>query len=199
MDVKILIISSVIAYFLGSIPWGYILVKLFVRKDVREIGSGNIGATNVTRTGSKFLGVLTLILDGLKGYVSIYIADYLSKGDYRIVLLAGILAIFGHCYTIFLKFKGGKGVATSAGVFLALKPICVLYSLIFFLVVVAIKRYVSLGSILGALSFPLFLYLTGERDPYLIVGSLLVALIIVYRHKENIDRLLKGQENKIKL
>ncbi len=199
MDIKVLIVSSAIAYFLGSIPWGFILVKLFVKKDVREIGSGNIGATNVTRTGNKFLGILTLLLDGLKGYFSIYIADYLSKGDYRIVLLAGILAILGHCYTVFLNFKGGKGVATSAGVFLALKPICVLYAFILFLVVVAIKKYVSLGSILSALSFPLFLYLTGERNIYLIVGSLIVALVIVYRHKENISRLIKGEENKLKL
>ncbi len=198
MNAKILIISSLIAYFLGSIPWGYLLVKIFVKKDVREIGSGNIGATNVTRTGNKFLGILTLILDALKGFFAVHIAFILSNGDYRITILGGIFAILGHCYTIFLKFKGGKGVATSAGVFLAIKPICVLFSFFLFIVVVAIKRYVSLGSILGALSFPLFLFLMGEKDIFLILGSLIVAIIIVIRHRENIQRLLKGKENKLK-
>src|SRR5262244_1538165 len=158
-----------VSYLLGSIPFGYLLVKVFRGEDIRLSGSGNIGATNVARSGAKGLGILTLVLDALKGYLAVLHAGYLAHQDlqhadialrqpdlvYHMMALAALAAVTGHIFPVWLKFKGGKGVATALGVFIPLFPKALLVSLIIFVVCVAISRYVSLGSILATLSFPI--------------------------------------------
>jgi glycerol-3-phosphate acyltransferase PlsY len=219
------LIIVVVSYLLGSIPFGYLLVRIFRGQDVRHTGSGNIGATNVARTGSKGLAIATLLLDALKGYFAVAFAFWLA-GSYRfatssippslygslpppmdsrtIFLLASIAAfcaILGHMFPGWLCFRGGKGVATAAGAFVALAPKCLLLSLLLFVVVFALTRYVSLGSIVAAASFPWFvLWLNpAERNtaPILLVITASSALVIV-RHKDNIRRLLTGTENRFR-
>lgn len=215
----------VVSYLLGSIPFGYLLVRIFRGQDVRHTGSGNIGATNVARAGSKGLAIVTLILDALKGYVAVAFAFWLAGShrftagniqpnlydsspqmiDSRTVFLlaavAAFCAILGHMFTVWLRFKGGKGVATAAGAFVALAPKCLLLSLLLFAIVFALTRYVSLGSIVAAASFPwLVLWLNpAERNtaPILLVITASAALIIA-RHKDNIRRLLAGTENRFR-
>src|SRR5581483_226156 len=182
-----LIFILAISYLLGSIPFGYLLVRIFRGQDVRKTGSGNIGATNVARTGSKGLAVATLLLDALKGYVAVAFAEWLashaaitmSSGDhatvemisphtgYILAGLAALCAILGHMFTPWLGFKGGKGVATALGAFAAIAPRAVLVSLAVFIIVVAIGRYVSLGSILGTAAFPIACWwlVPAMRDP----------------------------------
>ncbi len=215
----------VVSYLLGSIPFGYLLVRIFRGQDVRHTGSGNIGATNVARAGSKGLAIVTLILDALKGYVAVAFAFWLAGShrftagniqpslydsspqmiDSRMIFLlaavAAFCAILGHMFTVWLRFKGGKGVATAAGAFVALAPKCLLLSLLLFAIVFALTRYVSLGSIVAAASFPwLVLWLNpAERNtaPILLVITASAALIIA-RHKDNIRRLLAGTENRFR-
>ncbi|MGA3053044.1 MAG: glycerol-3-phosphate 1-O-acyltransferase PlsY [Candidatus Korobacteraceae bacterium] len=221
----LLLIIVVVSYLLGSIPFGYLLVRIFRGQDVRHTGSGNIGATNVARAGSKGLAIVTLILDALKGYVAVAFAFWLAGShrftagniqpnlydsspqmiDSRTVFLlaavAAFCAILGHMFTVWLRFKGGKGVATAAGAFVALAPKCLLLSLLLFAIVFALTRYVSLGSIVAAASFPwLVLWLNpAERNtaPILLVITASAALIIA-RHKDNIRRLLAGTENRFR-
>jgi glycerol-3-phosphate acyltransferase PlsY len=221
----LLLIIVVVSYLLGSIPFGYLLVRIFRGQDVRHTGSGNIGATNVARAGSKGLAIVTLILDALKGYVAVAFAFWLAGShrftagniqpslydsspqmiDSRMIFLlaavAAFCAILGHMFTVWLRFKGGKGVATAAGAFVALAPKCLLLSLLLFAIVFALTRYVSLGSIVAAASFPwLVLWLNpAERNtaPILLVITASAALIIA-RHKDNIRRLLAGTENRFR-
>src|SRR5262245_39906239 len=154
---------ALVAYLLGSIPFGYILVKLFLKQDIRQTGSGNIGATNVARSGAKGLAIATLLLDAAKGFLAVAIANVMwpyrldpeiHTGNYLPLALAALFAIIGHGFPVWLNFKGGKGVATALGAFAALAPLAVLAVLAVFLVTLAITRYVSLGSILSALVFP---------------------------------------------
>lgn len=208
------ILVAAVAYLLGSIPFGYILVRLFTGADVRAQGSGNIGATNVARTGKKGLAVATLLLDALKGWVAVYIvfeasASIFSYGPHGYVLdhqqilplasLAALFAILGHMFPIWLKFKGGKGVATGLGVFVALAPKPVLVVLVAFLIVVGISRYVSLGSIIAAALFPIaFFYLNPQqRTPAILAMISGVSLLIIWKHRENIRRLIAGSEHKL--
>ena len=212
-----------VSYLLGSIPFGYLLVRIFRGQDVRNTGSGNIGATNVARTGSKGLAIATLVLDALKGYLAVAFAFWLAgsrrftAGDvpaslydsspqmidsrtiFLLAAVAAFCAILGHMFTVWLHFKGGKGVATAAGAFVALAPKCLLLSLLLFAIVFALTRYVSLGSIAAAASFPWFvLWLNpAERNtaPILLVITASSALVIL-RHKDNIRRLLSGAENR---
>jgi glycerol-3-phosphate acyltransferase PlsY len=221
----LLLIIVVVSYLLGSIPFGYLLVRIFRGQDVRHTGSGNIGATNVARAGSKGLAIVTLILDALKGYVAVAFAFWLAGShrftagniqpslydsspqmiDSRMIFLlaavAAFCAILGHMFTVWLRFKGGKGVAMAAGAFVALAPKCLLLSLLLFAIVFALTRYVSLGSIVAAASFPwLVLWLNpAERNtaPILLVITASAALIIA-RHKDNIRRLLAGTENRFR-
>src|SRR5262245_10279280 len=155
---------ALVAYLLCSIPFGYILVKLFLKQDIRQTGSGNIGATNVARSGAKGLAIATLLLDAGKGFAAVFMAAaiapyYRGHGshaeNYLPLALAALFAIIGHCFPIWLRFKGGKGVATGLGAFAALAPLSVLVALAVFLITLALTRYVSLGSILAALVFPL--------------------------------------------
>jgi acyl phosphate:glycerol-3-phosphate acyltransferase len=200
----------VVSYLLGSIPFGYLLVRIFRGQDIRETGSGNIGATNVARTGSKVLAVATLLLDALKGYVAVAHVFFLARhhpghlppwGPYTVctlAALAGLFALLGHMFPVWLRFKGGKGVATALGAFLALVPAAVAVSLAVFLAIVAITRYVSLGSILAAVVFPFAAWWLSPPTRSLSVMLLMAAssLLIIVRHKDNIRRLLAGTENR---
>jgi glycerol-3-phosphate acyltransferase PlsY len=202
------LIVVAVAYLLGSIPFGFVLVKLFRGEDVRSTGSGNIGATNVARTGSKGLAVATLALDAFKGMAAVAFAamlghtslNYCSDGPCvewtRLMAVAALAAVLGHIFPVWLKFKGGKGVATALGVFLVLFPKAVLVSLAIFILVVVLTRYVSLGSILAAVSFPVAAYFLSTRDWEALLPAGLISLIVVIKHHANIGRLLAGNENR---
>jgi glycerol-3-phosphate acyltransferase PlsY len=191
------LLSIPLAYLLGSIPFGYILVKLFLHQDIRATGSGNIGATNVARSGAKGLGVATLLLDCAKAFVAVKIAQHLAPGDYDLAFVAAVAAILGHCFPVWLGFRGGKGVASALGVFLALTPISAACTLAVFLVIVLITRYVSLASIVGSATFPLFgLYFVPYRTPIVIAGFVFIPLLIILKHQQNIRRLLAGTESR---
>src|SRR6266571_6447154 len=172
------------AYVLGSIPFGLILAKLFGGTDVRKSGSGNIGATNVARVVGPVAGVLTLIFDMAKGAGAVLLAEKLSNHSARWMMIAGIAALAGHCFPVWLKFKGGKGVATAAGVFLVLSPLACLGAVILFLLVVIFWRYVSLGSVSAAAAMPLLIYflLAPHHAPplALTIGTLAVTLLVMY-------------------
>src|SRR6516225_951369 len=182
-------LALIIAYLLGAIPVGYLLVKLSTGKDVRESGSRNIGATNVLRTTNRALGLTTLVLDIAKGFLAAWIAGRLT-GDSPLWTSAAALAVIaGHAYPVFLRFKGGKAVASFMGAFLYVAPIPLLASLIVFAAVVAKTRYISAGSIMAVASFPLAVWLISHPPHEVIVHTLIAAAFIVYRHKENIGRI----------
>ena len=186
------------AYLLGSIPFGLILTKLFGAGDVRKSGSGNIGATNVARTAGTFAGVLTLFLDAAKGAIPVWLSSRLTGGNTTWMMLAGFAAIVGHCFPVWLKFKGGKGVATAAGIFLMLSPWAFAGSVLLFLVVALWWRFISLASISAAAAMPLLIYFlwAPPHAPPLAVtfGTLAIALLIAFKHDRNIQRLLEGTE-----
>lgn len=190
----------VAAYLLGSIPFGLILAKLFGGTDVRKGGSGNIGATNVARVVGPLAGILTLIFDAAKGAAAVLPAERLSNSSATWMMIAGMAALLGHCFPVWLKFKGGKGVATAAGVFLALCPLAFLGAILLFIVVVAFWRYVSLGSISAAAAIPLlmyFLWAPGHAPPLVVtLGSSAIGLFVIYKHDSNIQRLFEGLEPK---
>lgn len=197
------LISIPLAYLLGSIPFGYLLVRIFRHEDIRATGSGNIGATNVARSGAKGLGILTLVLDALKGFLAVVIAQHIAEKygfpqAYDIAVAAALAAVLGHCFPVWLGFRGGKGVATALGVFFALVPLTtVLYLLGVFLVIVVLTRYVSLASIVAAALFPLFaLPHAPAHTPILVAGYILIPLIVILKHSQNIRRLLSGTEHR---
>jgi len=195
-----IVLIPVSAYLLGSIPFGLILGKIFGSGDVRAEGSGNIGATNVARVAGPLAGILTLLLDGTKGAAAVLLAERYSNGSAMWMIIAGLAALIGHCFPIWLKFKGGKGVATAAGVYLALSPLAFLAGLILFILVVGFWRYVSLGSISAAAAMPMLLYFLWAPHhappPVITFGALAVAMLIVYKHDANLQRLVNGQEPK---
>jgi glycerol-3-phosphate acyltransferase PlsY len=202
------IIVAAVSYLLGSIPFGYVLVKLFRGQDIRETGSGNIGATNVARSGAKGLGLATLVLDAAKGLLAVFLAYLLAHykeicatGDVclpalRLMATAALAAVLGHIFPVWLKFKGGKGVATALGVLILLCPKAVPIALAVFVVVVAATRYVSLGSILGAISAPIAAYLLGTRDWQILAPVAIISIVVVAKHHQNIGRLLAGTESR---
>jgi glycerol-3-phosphate acyltransferase PlsY len=195
-----LLCIPIAAYILGSIPFGLLLTRLIGGADVRKEGSGNIGAANVARVAGTLPGILTLILDAAKGAAAVLLAEHLSNESAGWMMIAGFAALVGHCFPIWLNFKGGKGVATAAGLFLVLCPLAFLGSLLLFILVVAFWRYVSLGSIAAAAAMPLLIYfLWAPRHappPVITFGALAVALLIVYKHDANIQRLVEGAEPK---
>lgn len=215
---RVLIVAAV-SFLLGSIPFGYLLVRVFRGEDIRQRGSGNIGATNVARTGSKGLAIATLLLDGLKGYAAVAFAQWVAghvtifvSPDsqtalpvidpglyYLLASIAGLFVILGHMFTPWLGFKGGKGVAAAVGAFAAIAPRAVLVSVALFVVLVLITRYVSLGSIAGAAVFPIAAYLLIPAMRSSVIMCLLGAcsLLIIVRHRSNIQRLLAGTENRL--
>jgi glycerol-3-phosphate acyltransferase PlsY len=199
----ILLIAAV-SYLLGSIPVGYLLVRIFRHEDIRSVGSGNIGATNVLRSGGKGLGAATFLLDMLKGCTAVWLGGYLGS----LLLpgtplrsaqaLAALFAVLGHMFPVWLKFRGGKGVATGFGVFLVAAPLAALAAISVFAIVLALSRYVSLASILGAASFPPFAWflVKGDRPAFYIAVQCAVALLIILKHHQNIRRLLTGRESR---
>jgi glycerol-3-phosphate acyltransferase PlsY len=182
-----------IAYLLGSIPFGLILVRLTAGKDIRTIGSGNIGATNVFRT-SRLNGLLTYLLDAGKGYLAVLIAGWLG-GSTGWQAAAAFMAIVGHIFTVWLLFKGGKGVSTGCGAYLALSPAAVLTTLVVFVATLLLFRYMSVAAILATALFPVWALLYGEPSSVLLWGSC-GALLIIVKHHQNIRRLISRTESK---
>jgi len=195
---------AALSYLLGSIPFGYLLVRIFRGEDVRQSGSGNIGATNVSRK-SPALGILTLLLDALKGSAAVGLARFLvvqrSSGVsvYQAMTVAAFLAVVGHMFPVWLGFRGGKGVATGLGSFLVITPKAVLVAAGIFIAVVAIFGYVSLASILAVASFPLLVFGMRAYGDALLALSFIGAtsLLIIFKHHQNIQRLLKGTERRM--
>jgi glycerol-3-phosphate acyltransferase PlsY len=189
------ILVLVAAYLIGGIPFGYLLVKLKTGRDVRSVGSGNIGATNVLRTTGRSAAVITLLLDIGKGALAVWIADRFTHGSPIWTSAAALTVMAGHAYPIFLNFRGGKAVASFIGAFLYLTPLPLLATLILFVIVVAATRFISLGSILGAGCFPLAVYLIDHPPLPVLTGALIAGVFIVIRHKSNLERIRAGNEN----
>jgi glycerol-3-phosphate acyltransferase PlsY len=203
--VQALFIIAGLSYLLGSIPFGYLLVRIFRGEDVRQSGSGNIGATNVSRK-SPVLGALTLLLDALKGSAAVALGYHLSGGrtggvkPYQAMAVAALFAVLGHVFPVWLKFRGGKGVATGLGAFMVIAPKAVLLVVGVFIVVVVIFRYVSLGSIIAVACFPLLLVPGIQKDgnaPVALILMTATSLLIIAKHHENIRRLLAGTESRV--
>lgn len=197
------LLSIPLAYLLGSIPFGYLLVRVFLKRDIRTAGSGNIGATNVAREGAKGLGLATLALDLGKGLLAVVLAFLIARHlstmnahqSFDLAALAAVAAVVGHCFPVWLAFRGGKGVATALGVFLALVPRATLCVVGIFLLVVLLTRYVSLASIIAALSFPPFaFFFVRDPGPAVLFAFVFIPLLICLKHRANIQRLLAGTE-----
>ena len=190
-----------IAYLLGSIPFGLLIVKAFGGGDIRAVGSGNIGAANVARNAGPAAGALTLLFDAGKGYFAVWIAEHWTRGNTRWMMAAAVAAVVGHMFPIWLGFKGGKGVATGLGVFL---PICweaVAAATALWILLVAFWRHSSLGSIFAAAAMPFLVYLFYARHhappDYVLFGTLLISVLILWKHRENMRRLIAGEEPRL--
>jgi glycerol-3-phosphate acyltransferase PlsY len=190
----------VAAYLIGSIPFGMLLAKLFGGVDVRKAGSGNIGATNVARVAGPLPGILTLVLDGVKGAAAVWLAARFANESALWMTVAGLSALLGHCFPVWLRFRGGKGVATAAGMFLALCWPAALGAIGVFILVVLFSRFVSLGSVSAAAAMPLLIYLLWAPHhappPIITFGAFAAAVLVVYKHDANIQRLVEGREPK---
>lgn len=195
------------AYLLGSIPFGYLIVRAKEGGDVRDSGSGGTGATNVSRRAGKLAGITTLLLDAAKGALAVWLARSLLTPDFGInwwVAGAAIIAIFGHCFPVWLGFRGGKGVATGVGVFLSLSPMALVYASGIFVLVVATTRYVSLASIMAAAAFPFCVWLMtifarpSRAFAPVMTAALVCAALIIFMHRANINRLMRGTESKFR-
>jgi len=187
------LIVFVISYLIGSIPFGLLLTKLFLKKDIREIGSGNIGATNVLRSGNKFIGYTTLLLDIFKAVLPVIFVKY---NYFDFVYISALSVFLGHVFPIWLKFKGGKGVATYVGILLSLNLI---YGIVFgitWILIFLISKYSSLSSLIGSLSIPVYLFFTNESQ---ITFFIIMFVLIFYTHRENIKRLKNKEESKTKI
>ncbi|MBN2645854.1 MAG: glycerol-3-phosphate acyltransferase [Desulfuromonadaceae bacterium] len=184
-----------VAYLIGSIPSGVVLTRLAGAGDVRQQGSGNIGATNVYRVAGKRLGVLTLVADMLKGLIPLLVLGLLGFSGEGVQTLAAIALFAGHCYPVYLGFKGGKGVATALGIYLYLSPPAVGIALLVFAAMLWRWRYVSLASISAASVIPFLVY-GFERSELLFLATLVIASFVIYRHRSNIERLRRGTENR---
>ena len=191
------VVLMIVAYILGSIPNALWIGKVFKGIDVREHGSKNTGSTNAARVLGAKLGILTLILDISKGAIPTLIATMLLDSSISVILV-GICAILGHSFSIFMKFKGGKAVATTVGVFIVLVPGAILLAAVIFFLVFGITRYVSLSSMIGAISLPIWIIIFYKNIPFTIFG-IIIAILIIVRHKSNIQRLLNGTESKFSI
>jgi acyl phosphate:glycerol-3-phosphate acyltransferase len=198
---KLIWLICPLAYLLGSIPFGLLIVKARGGPDIRKSGSGNIGAANVTRNAGIVAGALTLLLDAGKGYLAVWLAARWADGSMRWMMAAAILAILGHMFPVWLKFKGGKGVATGLGVFL---PICreaVGAALVIWIIVFAFWRYSSLGSIVAAVALPVLVYLLyapGHAPPEVVTfGTVGISVLVLFQHRSNIQRLIAGTESRL--
>lgn len=197
MNNTLFILIMIAIYLIAAIPTGVVIARLMGGEDVRQKGSGNIGATNVYRVAGKLAGVLTLVGDTLKGFLPLLAFKTWLEPTPTQLGIASAVAILGHCYPVYLKFKGGKGVATALGIFLVISPKAVFFALIVFILTVAITRYISLGSVLAALSAPLVILLLNHQQP-IFLATLFIAALVIWRHNSNIRRLLDGTENRFK-
>ena len=202
-DIQLRLLIVIAAYFLGSIPFGLLIVKISGGGDIRKSGSGNIGAANVARNAGAIAGVLTLLLDAAKGYLAVFLAARWTSENIRWMTVAAVLAVVGHMFPIWLRFRGGKGVATGLGVIL---PICwqaAGLGVLLWLVVVAFWRYSSLGSIAAAVAMPIFvyvLYAPHHAPPEaLTFGTVLISILVLVKHRSNMERLIAGEESRLKL
>jgi glycerol-3-phosphate acyltransferase PlsY len=189
------LLGVIIAYLLGAIPFGYLLVKFTKGEDIRASGSGNIGATNVLRTNGRAMGVATLVLDVLKGFLAVWITAALTHDAPQWTSLAALAVMAGHAYPVFLGFKGGKAVASFVGAFAYLTPLPLAAVAILFVVTVAVTGYISAGSILGAAAFPFGVWMILHPPFQITLAAFIAGAFIVYRHKSNIQRLRAGTEN----
>lgn len=189
------LVALVIAYLIGGIPFGYLLVRWRTGEDVRSRGSGNIGATNVVRTTGRLMGVLTLLLDIAKGFFAVWLAGVLCGPDLIWQSAAALAAMAGHAFPVYLKFKGGKAVASFVGAFLYLQPLPLLAVLIVFVIVVAVTRYISLGSVVAAGGFPFAVWLISHPDWHVVIAALIAGGFIVVRHRANLERVRAGTEH----
>jgi glycerol-3-phosphate acyltransferase PlsY len=196
--VRAYFLIAIVSYFVGSIPFGFILVRIFRGEDVRKTGSGNIGATNVSRT-SPALGAITLLLDALKGFTAVALAYQFFPGRPSVAAVAAVCAIVGHMFPLWLKFRGGKGVATGLGSFVMLAPKAILVMVGLFLLIVLVSRYVSLGSILAVALLPLLAWLLdGYRNAPCVLAMMAAAsILVIVKHRDNIRRLMAGTESKL--
>jgi glycerol-3-phosphate acyltransferase PlsY len=188
------LIAVVVAYLIGGIPFGVIVVRLMTGDDVRASGSGNIGATNVLRTTGRLAGVVTLLLDGGKGFLAVWLAGWLTGGNMMWMSFAALAVLVGHAYSIFLRFTGGKAVASFVGAFAYLTPLPLLAVALLFIFLVAWTRYLSLGSVIAAALFPVACWMILHPDWPVLVAALGAAVLIVERHRGNIDRIRAGEE-----
>jgi glycerol-3-phosphate acyltransferase PlsY len=184
-----------VAYLLGAIPFGYLLVKWKTGGDVRAAGSGNIGTTNVLRTTGRAAGIATLLLDIAKGYLAVWLAARWTGGDPVWMSAAALAVMAGHGFPVFLKFKGGKAVASFVGAFLCLTPWALAAEMVVFFAVVVWTRHISMGSIAGAVTFPLAVWLVEKPPAVVVVAAIIGGVFIIYKHRTNIDRLRAGTEN----
>ena len=194
------LLAILIAYLIGSIPFGYLLVKMTTGKDVRASGSGNIGATNVLRTTGRAVAVATLLLDIGKGVLAVWHAEYATQHDAENQVMwmsaAALAVMAGHAYPVFLKFKGGKAVATFIGAFLYLTPLPMLAILVVFVIIVAVTRYISAASVVCAAMFPLGVWMILHPPAPELIAALIAGAFIVWRHRSNIGRLRAGNESR---
>jgi glycerol-3-phosphate acyltransferase PlsY len=192
------LIAAAVGYLFGSIPFGFLLVRIFTGEDVRASGSGNIGATNVARK-SPALGVATLLLDAAKGLAAVLVTRVLFSGPHQplIMTTAAFFAVLGHLFPVWLRFRGGKGVATSLGAFILLTPKSILCLLVLFFLIAVAFRYVSLGSVAVAAAFPLLAWALHEySDPRQLIFVTLVSALVIWKHRQNIGRIAAGTESK---
>ncbi|MDR1511752.1 MAG: glycerol-3-phosphate 1-O-acyltransferase PlsY [Endomicrobium sp.] len=197
MTILIKILYVALAYLCGAISFAYIIAKRFGKVDIRSVGSGNPGAANVFRTVGKGPGILTFVADALKGFISVYFAIFIENSFfYSLAVSASVM--LGHMFTIFLKFKGGRGVATGLGIFLALMPVPSLMAVFVFSLVLLLSGYVSLSSICAALSLPIASYFLGYATVKSMTFTFIITFFVICRHKTNIKKLIKGCENKFK-
>ena len=185
---------GIISYLMGSIPFGFILTKIFLKKDIRDIGSGNIGATNALRTGNKLIGYTTLVLDIFKAIIPVICVKIYFP---ELIFIASLCAFLGHVFPIWLKFKGGKGVATYVGILFSLNILLGLIFIISWIAVFILTKYSSVSSIIGALSIPLYLVLTEQSNNVIFV--IIMFVLIFFTHRENIKRLKNKEESKTKI
>ena len=183
------------AYLVGGIPFGYLLVKWTTGADVRASGSGNIGATNVLRTTGRAAGIATLLLDIAKGILAVWLAGRLTGGSEHWMAAAAVAVMLGHIYPVFLRFKGGKAVASFVGAYLYLTPLALLAAIVVFLGTVVWTRHISAGSIVAAATFPLAVWIIAHPPLTVVAASIVSGALVIWRHKENIARLREGSEH----
>ena len=199
---NVTVLIPVVAYILGSIPFGLIIVKAFGGADIRSVGSGNIGAANVTRNAGPIAGALTVLLDAAKGYFAVWLAGHWTGWNIRWMMLGASFAVIGHVFPVWLQFRGGKGVATGLGVFILICWQAVAAAVLLWLIVVVFWRYSSLGSIAAAAAMPILvyvLYAPGHApSEFVSLGTILIAVLILAKHRSNIERLIAGEEPRLK-